>query len=241
MEPYSNSASAWLSAQTIKKAYGNNLTLEDFRNTYALGGIDLSQTTDLTAACVLIERAGVIWVFAHFWLPAERIAEATKRDGVPYEIMIKRGLVTASGDAFVDYKDCEKWFIDLVQRYKIFPLMTGYDRYSAQYLVQDLNSYGFQMDDVYQGENLYPVIQETQGLLEDGKIHIGDNDLLKMHLLNSAVKMSVERGRGRLVKINPNDHIDGVAALLCAMCVRQKRFAEIGESLKNEDTEDGTV
>lgn len=112
--------------------------------------------------------------------------------------------------------------------------MIGYDRYSAQYLIKDLESYGARCDDVYQGENLYGVIQETQGLLEDGKIHIGDNDLLKVHLLNSAIKMSTERGRGKLVKLSPSDHIDGTAALLDAMCVRQKWFDEIGEQLRNE-------
>ena len=67
----------------------------------------------------------------------------------------------------------------------------------------------------------------------DGKIHIGDNDLLKIHLLNSAMKMSTERGRGKLVKVNPTLHIDGTAALLCALCVRQKWYGEIGEQLKN--------
>ena len=76
-------------------------------------------------------------------------------------------------------------------------------------------------------------MQETQGLLEDGKIHIGDNDLLKIHFLNSAIKMSAERGRGRLAKLNPTMHIDGVAALLDAMTVRQKRCGEIGEQLRN--------
>jgi phage terminase large subunit-like protein len=121
----------------------------------------------------------------------------------------------------------------LVEQYQIFPLQTGYDRYSAQYLVKDMEAYGFHMDDVFQGENLYGVIQETQGLLEDGKIHIGDNDLLKIHLLNSAIKMSTERGRGKLVKVSPGVHIDGAAALLDAMTVRQKHYADIGEQLKN--------
>jgi phage terminase large subunit-like protein len=86
---------------------------------------------------------------------------------------------------------------------------------------------------VYQGDNLWPVIQETEGLMKDGRVHIGDNDLLKIHLLNSAVKMSTERGRGRLVKLSPSDHIDGTAALLDAMCVRQKWYGEIGEQLRN--------
>jgi phage terminase large subunit-like protein len=135
----------------------------------------------------------------------------------------------------VDYHDCFKWFTNLVENYQIFPLQIGYDRYSAQYLIQDLQAYGFHCDSVYQGENLYGVMQETQGLLEDRKIHIGDNDLLKMHMLNSAVKMSVERGRGKLIKLSPALHIDGMAALLDAMTVRQKYYAEIGVQLKNEE------
>ena len=73
-----------------------------------------------------------------------------------------------------------------------------------------------------------------EGLIADGRVHIGDNDLLKMHLLNCAIKMSNERGRGKLVKINPSLHIDGTAALADAFTVRQKWAAEIGEQLKNE-------
>jgi phage terminase large subunit-like protein len=134
----------------------------------------------------------------------------------------------------VDFHDCYQWIVDLIETYQIYPLQVGYDRYSAQYLIQDLKNYGFQVDDVYQGENLYPVILETQGLLEDGRIHIGDNDLLKAHLLNSAIKMSTERGRGKLVKVHPSLHIDGCAALLDAMTVRQKHYNEIGEQLRNE-------
>ena len=228
-----SSSLAWLPAQVVEKSCGEALNIEDFRNSYCVAGIDLSQTRDLTAACVVIEKAAELYVFARFWLPSEKIDEATQRDGVPYQIYIQRGLLFPSGDNFVDYHDCFNWFRQLVEEYQIYPLQTGYDRYSADYLTQDMRRYGFHMDDVWQGENLYPVIQETQGLLEDGRIHIGDNDLLKMHLLNGAIKMSVERGRGKLVKLSPNAHIDGAAALLDAMTVRQKWSAEIGEQLKN--------
>ena len=229
-----NSSLAWLPAEVVEHASGEPLSLKDFRDTYCVGGIDLSQTRDLTAACAVIEKNGQLYVFSHAWLPTEKIDEATQRDGVPYNIYIQRGLMSASGDNFVDYHDCFNWFVRLVEEYQILPLQIGYDRYSAQYLVQDMNAYGFHMDDCYQGENLYPVIQETQGLLEDGRIHIGNNDLLKAHLLNSAVKMSIERGRGKLVKLSPSLHIDATAALLDAMTVRQKYYAEIGEQLKNE-------
>ena len=228
-----NSSLAWLSAPDIERACGEALSLEDFRDCYCVGGIDLSQTTDLTACVAVIEKGGELYVFAKFFLPAEKLDDATLRDGLPYQLYVQRGLLQLSGENFVDYHDCFNWFCSLVEEYKIFPLQTGYDRYSAQYLIQDMTRYGFHMDDVYQGDNLWPVIQEVEGLIKDGKIHIGDNDLLKVHLLNSAVKMSVERGRGKLVKINPNDHIDGTAALLDAFTVRQKWSNEIGDQLKN--------
>ena len=108
-------------------------------------------------------------------------------------------------------------------------------RYTAQYLVQDMKQYGFHMDDVFQGYNLTPVIRETEGLMKDGAFAIGDNDLLKIHLLNMALKTEAESGRSKPVKMTVNDHIDGGAALLDAMTVRQKYYTEIGEQLRNEE------
>lgn len=230
-----NSSQAWLPAEVVEKACGPELKPKEFKGSYCVAGIDLSQTTDLTAAVIVIQKKGELYVLAKFWLPAEKIEEATARDGLPYEIYIKRGLMAASGDNFIDYHDCFNWLTEMVEKYEILPLRVGYDRYSAQYLVQDLNAYGFQTDDVYQGDNLWPVLQEMEGLLRDGKIHIGDNDLLKVHLLNAAIKMNVERGRGRLVKIHKDAHIDGVAAFADAMTVRQKWREDDGERLTNED------
>ena len=228
-----NSSMAWLPAQTVEKACGEELRLEDFRDSYCVGGIDLSQTVDLTACTAVIEKDGELYVFAKFFMPAEKIDEAIQRDSVPYNLYIQRGLLQPSGENFVDYHDCYQWFIDLVEKYQIYPLKVGYDRYSAQYLVKEMQSAGYHMDDVYQGDNLHPVIGELQGLLEDGKIHIGDNDLLKAHLLNCALKTSAERGRSKIVKLKPSVHIDGAAALLDAMTVRQKWYSEIGEQLRN--------
>lgn len=229
-----NSSLAWLPAHVVEAASGPALHLEDFRNSYCVAGVDLSQTTDLSACVALIEKGGELYAFAKFYLPAERIDEATARDGLPYNAYIQRGLLHPSGDNFIDYHDCFEFFRELVEEYQIFPLRVGFDRYSAQYLIQSLRAYGFICDDVYQGENLYGVLRETEALLKDKKIHIGDNDLLKVHLLNSAIKMSTERGRGKLVKINASAHIDGTAALVDALTVRQKFFGEIGEQLRNE-------
>lgn len=228
-----NSSLAWLSSKVVNASMCNALSLDDFRGCYCVGGIDLSQTTDLTCANVTIEKDGILYVFAKFWLPEAKLEEAIARDGIPYDVYIQRGILATSGENYVDYHDCFDWFRMLVEEYEILPLQIGYDRYSAQYLVQDMKTYGFHMDDVYQGDNLWGVIQETEGLLKDGKIKIGDNDLLKIHMLDTAIKMSLERGRGRIIKVNNNSHIDGVASLLDSMTVRQKWHNQIGEQLKN--------
>lgn len=230
-----NSSLAWLDTVTVNKCFGSPLNIDDFRSSYCVAGIDLSQTTDLTAACVVIEKGGDLYIFAKFWLPAERIEDATARDGIPYQQYITRGLLDLSGDNYVDYHDCFNWLTKMVEEYEILPLMTGYDRYSAQYLIQDLERYGFRCDDIYQGDNLWGVLQEMEGLMKDGKIHCGNNDLLKIHFLNSAIKMNVERGRGKLVKLSPSLHIDGMAALSDAFCVRQKWYDELGDRLQNQE------
>lgn len=229
-----NSSQAWLTSQEVNLCAGDPLKLEDFKKSYCVGGIDLSMTTDLTSCCVLIERDGELYVFSKFFLPAEKIDEATERDQIPYRAYIQRGFLQPSGDNFVDYNDCFKWFRELVEKYQILPLQVGYDRYNSQYLVQDMTAYGFHMDDVFQGTNLSPVLREMEGVIKDGKVHIGDNDLLKIHFLNSALKLDTESNKIRLVKLSPSAHIDGMAALADAFTVRQKHFESIGAQLANK-------
>ena len=232
-----NSSLAWFTSQDVKKAFGNHYTLEDFRNSYCLAGIDLSQSVDLTSACVLIERGGIIYVFSHFWLPSEKLNEATERDGIPYQIMIERGFLSLSGDNFVDYHDCYNWFTSLIEQYQIYPLVVGYDRYSAQYLIQDLKAYGFHCDSVFQGYNLTGIEDNLEGLLKGGSIQCADdNDLLKLHFLDAAQQMESNTSahpRKKLVKMSKNAHVDGVAAILDALCMRQVYWGEYGDRLKN--------
>ena len=228
-----NSVQAWLPAKYVQRAVSKPLTLEQFRDSYAVIGIDLSQTTDLTAAVVLIEKENKIHVIAQFWIPSAKVTEAEQRDGIPYRQYISKGILRTSGEHFVQYEDVYAWACELVEKYEILPLWTGYDRYSSQYLIQDMNRYGFHTDDVFQGYNMHPAIQQLEGLLGDGRIDIGANDLLKMHLLDTALKSEGESRRSKIVKIDQRRHIDGTAALLCAMIVREKHYDEIGEQLKN--------
>lgn len=228
-----NSSVAWLSAESIMKCVQPAIPLEEFRDCYSVLGIDLSRTTDLTAAVLMIQKNDVIHCFTRFYLPANKIEEATQRDGLPYNIYIQKGWLYPSGENIIDYNDVVEWVKELI-RMHIYPLMIGYDRYSANYMVQALQAGGCKTDDVFQGENLTPVIREAEGLIKDGKINIGDNELMKIHFFNSALKVNSENERMRLIKIEPRAHIDGMAAFLDALCVRQKWWNEIGRQLTNE-------
>lgn len=229
-----NASTAFLRSEDVAKCIGEHLDLNDFRGSYCVGGIDLSRTTDLTACCVVIEKKKKLYVFAKFFLPSERIDEATARDGVPYRAYVQRDILQLSGENFVDYQDCFDWFKMLVEEYEILPLKVGYDRYNSQYLTKSMQQYGFNMDDVFQGENLTGILDILYGEICNHNLCIGDNDLLKIHLLDSAVKQNSDTMRKRLCKVSGNVHIDGTAALLDALCVRDKWGYEISSQLANE-------
>lgn len=230
-----SSTQAWLPYEVVDAVTQETYTLEDFRSSYCVGGIDLSQTTDLTACCVVIEKAGKLYTFAQFFMPANKIDELQAAEGVPYRLYESAGLIIPSGENYVDYNDCFKWFMRLVEEYEILPLQVGYDRYSAQYLVQQMEQYGFHMDDVYQGFNLTPVLHEMDGLLRDKTLQLGENKLLKSHFLNTAVNQDAETRKIRPVKIDPRTHIDGFVAVVDALTVRQKWYEQIGDQLKNNE------
>lgn len=229
-----NASTAWFEFADIEACMSEEITLESLRRSYAVGGVDLSQTVDLTSAVIVVEKDGILHVVNHMWMPTNRLDKGTEEDGVPYRIMMERGFLSLSGENYVDYKDVLNWFCMLVEKFEILPLYVGYDRYSARYFVDDMVKRRFKMDDVRQGSNLTPVIRELDGLVKDRKIRFGNNSLLQSHLLNSALKTDEEAQKVRLVKVGKTTRIDGMASLLDAICVRQAHYAEIGERLKNK-------
>ena len=183
---------------------------------------------------MVIEKGGKLYIFCKFFMPADKIDELQEREGVPYRIYVQKGWVQPSGSNYVDYHDCFDWFRMLVEEYEILPLAVGYDRYSAQYLIKDMESYGFHCSDVFQGWNLHPVLQEMDGLVRDKVLQLGDNNLLKAHFLNVALKQNTENRKSQPVKIEPRLHIDGFVAVCDALTVRQHDYEQIGDQLKNE-------
>lgn len=230
-----NSAVAWLDYWDVMKCVHEEkpLSLEDFKGCYCVGGIDLSRTTDLTAASIVINRDGINHIFTRFYMPQKRYEVAINEDNTPYNIYRDRGFLFISGENQVDYKDVYNWFIELVKVYKIKPLKIGYDRYSANYLVEDLKTAGFHTDDVYQGTNLTPILHEFEGNLKDGLFDFGDNSMLAAHLLNVAVDINLNDSRMKPVKIEKRMRIDGAMSVFDALTMVSKYHNEIGKKLLN--------
>lgn len=228
-----NSSTAWLTYELVDSASKKEYTLNDFRNTYCVGGIDLSQTTDLTCASIVIEKEGQEYVFSQFFMPRNKMQELIELDKVPYDIYVKQGYLTLSGENYVDYKDVKGWFDMLRSEYKIYASRIGYDRYSSQYLIDEMNNKGYKTDDVIQGWNLAPIIREFEGKLKDGTIHIGKNNLLKSHLLNVALKYESDNNKFKPVKMRNSDHIDGFVSIIDALTVKSKYFNEIKFIIQN--------
>ena len=230
-----NSSTAWLTAKDVEKCFSETgKTLMDYRHTYALSGIDLSRTTDLTCMLLAIQKGETIWFFTRFYMPRNRLEEATARDGIPYIKYVEQGYLILSGENQVDYHDVERFYEELKKQYEILPQKTGYDRYSAAYLIQDLEKQGWHMESVSQGSNLTGVINDVEGMIKDGTLRSAeDNGLMKIHMMDSALQ-TYEDNRRRLVKVSSTAHIDGMAALLDAMTMRRNYFTEMEHLLRNE-------
>ena len=234
-----NLSTAFLKAEDINKMFGWRKPMEEIRGHYVVTGVDLSQSIDLTCCVLICEVDGILWTKAHFWIPGKRLDEAMKRDGVPYDIYIKKGFLSLSGEEFIDTNDVLKWHMDLVKKYKVYPLMVGYDRWSSMEWVQKMTNRHFKTDSVTQGFNLSNVMDKVEGLIREGRLRdMDDNDLLKIHLADAAQKLEsgADRAHPRkmLVKISTKAHVDGMAALMDAVAMREFKWNELGPRLQNK-------
>lgn len=230
-----NSISAWLSSQEIKKTICEKLDPEDFRGCYGVGGIDLSRTTDLTAASIVIRKNGLDYVLTQFFMPENKIDELSDRDHIRYRKFVDLGFLTPSGQNFVRYEDVADWFKMMRDKYEIVCCVVGYDRYSSQYLVDKMQNDGYHMDDVIQGTNLTSIINDFGGLLRDGVVRTGTNGLLQSHFASVALKKVANDNRIRPEKVDQRKHIDGFVSVIDAYTVRAKWYEKYKWLLDSND------
>ena len=194
--------------------------MEEIFDTYAIGGVDLSSTTDLTCATLLIVKHGKKYVLQQYFIPSERLEFKIKDDKIPYDKWEKRGLVTICEGAKVNYSDVTQWFLRMNDEYKISTLWIGYDPWNTQYWVEEMKEYGFEMVEVRQGAKTMsnPMKQLEADLIEKNVIY-NNNPVLKWCLCNTSVKRD-ENDNIRPVKgQKQRARIDGTVSLIIAYCV----------------------
>lgn len=217
-----NSAASWLPWAVLKNETVAEADYLD--HTYAIGGCDLSATTDLTCATLLIRRPEdpQFYVLQQYFLPAARVeqVEHQGRKEAPYRLWAQQGWLTLCDGATVDYNDVTEWFVSMVQERDIRPLWVCYDAALSGYWVPQMTDMGFEMERIRQGlvTWTYPM-KRMKGLFEDHRIVYQNNPILRWCLSNTAAKSSNQRGIDSIQpeKITANRRIDGTVSLLNAM------------------------
>jgi len=220
-------AGTWLTFDDIN----NEATYEmaDLYDTYAIGGVDLSSTTDLTCATLIILKPGdtTRYVLQMYFLPEDLLEKKIQEDKIPYDLWHKRGLITLCPGNKVDYKKVTAWFLHVVEIHKITPLWCYYDPWNASYWVDEMRDAGFQMVIARQGyQTLSQPAKEMAADLGAKRINYNNNPILKWCLTNTSIKRdendNIRPVKGQMQK----QRIDGAVSLLIAYVGLFEKYAE---------------
>ena len=163
--------------------------MAEITDTYGVAGVDLSSTTDLTCATILIQKQGKRYCLQQYFIPSANLEYKIKDDKIPYDKWEKRGLVTVCEGAKVDYSQVTEWFLRMKNDYEISTLFVGYDPWNSQYWIEEMQGYGFQMYEVRQGaKTMSNPMKQLAGDLIGNKLNYNNNPALKWCLLNTNVK-----------------------------------------------------
>ena len=213
-------AGTWLTFDQINNE--ETFDIEELCDSYAIGGADLSSTTDLTCATLLIMKAGSEkkYVLQQYFLPRELLEQRVREDKIPYDKWAERGLITLCEGNKINYSDVTAWFVKMYQEYGIRPLWIGYDPWNSQYWVQEMQDMGFNMVIVRQGaQTLSQPMKEMGADLCAKKIVYGNNPVLKWCLTNVNVKRDDNDNIRPVKGQSSRQRIDGAVSLLIAYTV----------------------
>lgn len=223
------SSEAWLTFEQANNT--ETFDIEKLKPRYGIGGVDLSATTDLTAAKVIFkvpddER---IYVMSMYWMPEDLVEKRVIEDKIPYDVWIEKGYVRTCKGNKISYRDVKAWFVEIQETYDIYLNLIGYDAWSAAYFVED-------MQDYFGKNTMVPVIQGKKTLsqpmkrlgadLENHLIVYNNNSVDKWCLCNTAVDVDKNDNIQPIKTSKPRRRIDGTAALLDAYVVLQNNYNE---------------
>lgn len=220
-------AGTWLTFDDINNEV--EFEIEELRGCYAVGGVDLSSTTDLTCATLLVMKpdSEIKYVIQQYFIPEDQLQKKINEDKIPYHRWNERGFVTLSEGNRVNYSDVTKWYKEMIDQYEIRPLWVGYDSWNAQYFTKEMQDAGFEMSEVRQGyKSLSTPMKELQADLMSKKVVYNNNPVLKWCLTNTAVKED-ENGNIRPMKgSSQKQRIDGAVSLIIAYCVLHENLTD---------------
>lgn len=213
-----NSEDKWLNFEIVNNQ--DTYDIEDLFDTYAVGGVDLSSTTDLTCATLLIIKGGKKYVVQQYFIPSERLEFKIKDDKIPYDKWEKRGLVTICEGAKVNYSDVTQWFLKMHHEYDISALWVGYDPWNTQYWVEEMKEQGFDMVEVRQGaKTMSNPMKQLEADLIEKNVNYNNNPILKWCLCNTAAKRDDNDNIRPVKGQKQRARIDGTVSLIIAYCV----------------------
>lgn len=222
---------SWLSFDDL-----NNETKFDIsflKNSYAVAGVDLSSTTDLTASIVLVIKDNKKYIVPHFFMPKNTLERRMQEDSVPYDIWVKRGLITLSEGSQNNFSLVTEWFLEMVRKYDIRPLWVGYDPWNSQYWVDEMEDNGFTLEKIRQGVfTLSEPMKQLEADLKNQIVIYDNNPVLKWCLSNTQAKVDVN-GNIQPCKLNSKyKRIDGAVALIIAYATLNRYIKEY-ENMQN--------
>ena len=223
------SSEAWLTFEQANNT--ETFSVEDLKPRYGVGGVDLSSTTDLTAAKVLfkIPESEKIYTLSMYWIPEDLVEKRITEDKIPYDIWIEKGYVRTCKGNKISYKDVKAWFVEIQEKYDIYINMIGYDSWSAAYFVEDMQEYFGKtaMIPIIQGKKTLSQPMKNLGAdLENNLIVYNNNPVDKWCLCNTAVDIDRNDNIQPIKTSKPRRRIDGTAALLDAYVVLQNNYNE---------------
>ena len=224
---------AWLSFDDLNNEA--KYEVNTLKNSYAIGGVDLSSTTDLTAAVLVIQKKddNKKYVIAHFFMPSDVVKKRMEEDNVPYDIWIKRGLITLTDGSQNDFSLVTQWFMRMIQEHQIRPLWVGFDPWNSQYWIKEMEELGFNMEKVRQGVySLSEPMKQLEADLKNKLINYDNNPILKWCLSNTQAKVDLN-GNIQPSKLNSKyKRIDGTVALIIAYAVLNRYKIDYDNMIK---------
>lgn len=196
------------------------------------GGLDLSETNDLTSLELVFPEGGTFDVKSHFWLPSQGLEDRARKDRVPYDQWVKDGHILTTPGNSIEYEFVAEEIVRLFNDHDIRKI--AFDRYNIRHLKPWLIKAGL-TDSFIQDRfvefgqgfvSMGPALRVFESLLLNAKLRHGNHPVLNMCAANSVVKHN-EAGDRKLDKAKSRGRIDGMVSLAMACSVANE---DVGNS-----------